>query len=875
MSGRRRQGLGRGCGGGGGGASAALRVSLVLSSGLLRSGEAALSISSGYETFLTQIRRRIVCEESDVYDEAVERGVPVPCDSLEHGPFCRGLPTLPQAVRHRPFTVDSIVPQHLFGDAGAEVSGDSRKQATQTMNTFLEEFYYPKQAPSDKRQPATEGRLDFSKAWLGANKGRLQSNPLPSFSEGLPEGVVATFSGAWQEVLLPHEVDGQRRTAALRLNGAAGRLRFNRPVVIRRLMVRPPVGLEASESRHLLQVRARKMPTAVQENLEQWRQDYAYAPQASPASIQLLCDVGDLVAARHANGNYYLAIVMAAEKSFAYIRWLDDEQAYRLSPWRHMWESSGQNCGDEVKDGPSLRISKAAKAGRPVDHTQDVWRDMSRSLKAVEEVSFTVPAGADGWLLSDIVVAAPAWEPVAFAPGKGSPPKQDPRSYMVQVYPGSLAVIVEASHAAVLYDADDMLEQGLKVRKGPTRLAPPNSPAPTPWVTSEVVTTGQSDDSDDGEGSTRLRTNMHMSGEGLQQFLRSLARPPPRGIPEARLPPHVSRDAVFADLEKFVSAIRVAGKQEVKKYGHFEQYLMNQWEWLLDLDNLRAAYERWRRDPAVQHFGRRVFQKGQEWSGIYHCTQGATEVHLKVKEVQHKMESVSAGDGVEMFKRSKEETVLAELVFNVHVDASEDEEEKTVKGSYLVSGTLDGEGRSIALEPVPRSWTNKPSNFVMVGLHGVATKNGMTNGSHRFAGAVPIFGCDSFELHTLPEGPSFPSPARRKPQSDDEAFSWLSENALLARMASTIEGARERWRSFLSQIVSEKKQKASAQAQKGGEGAKLTKDLTMKTVEKFLKAARRGEQLQMQVETTTNTDGDGTKTIVLKLGDQEVQIEAR
>merc|ERR1719197_1861013 len=93
----------------------ALGLSLAVASGLPAGCHAALSISSGYETFLMQIRRRIVCEEGDVFDEAEQR-VAQPCDSMKDGPFCRGLPFSSAMPRHQPFTVDSIVPQHIFGD---------------------------------------------------------------------------------------------------------------------------------------------------------------------------------------------------------------------------------------------------------------------------------------------------------------------------------------------------------------------------------------------------------------------------------------------------------------------------------------------------------------------------------------------------------------------------------------------------------------------------------------------------------------------------------------------------------------------------------------------------------------------------------------
>ncbi|CAJ1329946.1 unnamed protein product [Effrenium voratum] len=183
--------------------------------------EGALSISSGYETFLTQIRTRIVCAEDDVYDEAA---LVKPCDSMKDGPFCRGLPESGTA-RHRPFTLDSIVPQHLFGDPRAAleleegaVDADTQatKQAIQVLNRFLEKNSVKESMPSS----AWEGRLDFRGLWGGsAPRG---------FSAGLPPEVYATWEGAWQVV---PAVEGPgdwmskakrkpRVQAALRLNGA-------------------------------------------------------------------------------------------------------------------------------------------------------------------------------------------------------------------------------------------------------------------------------------------------------------------------------------------------------------------------------------------------------------------------------------------------------------------------------------------------------------------------------------------------------------------------------------------------------------------------------------------------------------------------------
>lgn len=66
---------------------------------------------------------------------------------MKDGPFCRGLPEMGMA-RHRPFTLDSTVPQHLFGDPHQKREADPAReqavqatmQATNVLNRFLEHF---------------------------------------------------------------------------------------------------------------------------------------------------------------------------------------------------------------------------------------------------------------------------------------------------------------------------------------------------------------------------------------------------------------------------------------------------------------------------------------------------------------------------------------------------------------------------------------------------------------------------------------------------------------------------------------------------------------------------------------------------------------
>eukprot|EP00438_Fugacium_kawagutii_P000074 Skav220865 [mRNA] locus=scaffold193:274115:276402:+ [translate_table: standard] len=76
-----------------------------------------------------------------------------------------------------------------------------------------------------------------------------------------------------------------------------------------------------------------------------------------------------------------------------------------------------------------------------------------------------------------------------------------------------------------------------------------------------------------------------------------------------------------------------------------------------------------------------------------------------------------------------------------------------VTGIYEVLGQVDPVGRSLIFEPIPDSWKEQPKNFVMapwteVGTQGVVS--GTDDGTLRnvYAGTVPIYGCDSFELFT-------------------------------------------------------------------------------------------------------------------------------
>ena len=179
---------------------------------------------AGYETFLTQIRNRIVCAEDDVQEVLAQT-----CDSMkdgpdskmlmfkahlwrvrfhrylptsnrilspqstdihripslwcQDGPFCRALPELGVGQpRHQPFTLDSIVPQHLFGDprasmerlgpgkagAGSDAAQTEQvtKQATAVLNRFLEHFSKIKEATWQKW--INREFADICSEWVGS-----------------------------------------------------------------------------------------------------------------------------------------------------------------------------------------------------------------------------------------------------------------------------------------------------------------------------------------------------------------------------------------------------------------------------------------------------------------------------------------------------------------------------------------------------------------------------------------------------------------------------------------------------------------------------------------------------------------------------------
>jgi len=813
----------------------ALGLSVVIVSGLPTSSQAALSISSGYETFLMQIRQRIVCAEDDVFDEASQR--PPPCDSMKDGPFCRGLPELgDSAGRHRPFTLDSIVPQHLFGDprttmelassqgknaAGVEADTTVNKQATAVLNQFLEEFYKPKELLT--KAPVSEGRLDFSRLPVGGARGLSRT-----FSQGLPAGVLASWDGAWQMLpeadAPPQESSGrQRPRPVIRLNGAIGSILFSRPVVVRSLVVQPPPHV-GSVGSHRLWIRARKAGQEV------WRHEYHFDAAEGP-QWPTRCLPGDRVMGRWAGDNrLYGAKILMSHDQGATVMWLDKDPSNRFVPWDGIYLPGGMTCKAAFKEGGSKSSSLA---------TPSSWRDLARRTRAVDEVSFLVSSGAEGWLLGDLGIAAVRWQPhEATAAGDSeeaiSPPA-DTSSRVVQVMPGPRAAIEDISHAAVFYNADDMLEGGYRLSGWSSRQETSAFQESDAAGDEDVSSAEQSK----GEASAKLLSSTFRSVQGLKQMLRGLFEG--TGRPMVRLPPHISQTRVLADLDLFVTSTDLTRSDKsvqekiVKKYGHFEAFFAELWDWRNPVDSLQVVFERWQHHPEIQQEALGAFHKDQAWEGSYYCTQGRTKLNLDITEW-------SNIDG--------QETIRADLTFTIVKKKS------TVSGRYEVSGTLEPIGRTLILEPIPDSWKEQPKNFVMVGLQGVVSSTDEVGNAGRrvFAGTVPIFGCDSFELvsqvkeETPGDREGSDKVADAGAGAEKQLPPWFNTpwNGALARLSHRLDVNRQKWRAVLQQVVREKSTK------KGG-------DSTQDQVSKLLQAAKSAGVLSFEM---TTQDGE---EIVVKI----------
>jgi hypothetical protein len=489
-----------------------------------------------------------------------------------------------------------------------------------------------------------------------------------------------------------------------------------------------------------------------------------------------------------------------------------------------------------------------------------LWRDLARRTKSVDELCLQVSAGSLGWLLSDVVVAAVPL-PAATTGDPVESRQHDPKRVVVQVHPGLHPKVTEASQAAVLYDADDMLEQGLRVRADSAA-----SVAERNIELGEEVSTSEA----------RFKTSMIYTVEGFQQFLRSLAASAATqslgSSPlQLQLPPHVHLSDVLAEAEVLIRAISDPSQKDIKRYVHFDQFFTFQWEYLLPLDALDVAFQYWRLDLAQSSLKHDFFHEHETWEGLYHCTQGPTNFRLKIRDVTRR--ASGARDGHDHVVR-----IEADLSFEASTLSSSG---TLVAGryEYRVAGELDVRMHSLRLDPVRDSWKQTPpEDFIMVGLHGLATPNGNTDGSHRFAGEVPSFGCDSFELKL-----------RRSPATSQDAAAATPtaspQSALLARLSQAIILARDEWRDELDALlVRESNAKKKASSGSGGkkEGTNLKMGASMAAevhaqVAQLLAAAggAAGDGQQITFEVASTDEETGTQTVVLRLGDQEAQLQLR
>lgn len=534
------------------------------------------------------------------------------------------------------------------------------------------------------------------------------------------------------------------------------------------------------------------------------------------------------------DGRLYMARILMSHDQGATVYWLDKDPSNRYVQWDQLYLPGGMTCKAAFKEGSSQSPSLAAPS---------LWRDLARRTKAIDEVSFLVSSGAEGWLLGDLGIAAVRWQPHEATPAGDSEEAisspADLSSRAVQVLPGPHALIEDVSHAAVFYHADDMLERGFRLSGWSWRQSNAFPDTLTNAAGDEDVS---SSDQSKGEASAKLLSSTFRSVQGLQQMLRGLFEG--TGRPAVRLPPHISQSRVLADLDQFVMSMDLSRSDKsiqekiVKKYGHFEAFFAELWDWRNPVDSLQVVYERWRRHPEVQQEAVGAFHQGQAWAGSYYCTQGRTKLNLDITEW-------SNVDG--------QESIRADLTFTI------EKKKSVVSGRYEVSGKLEPIGRTLILEPIPDSWKEQPKHFVMVGLQGVVsgTDEVGAEGRRVFAGTVPIFGCDSFELvsqvaEEIPaDGKDKDEVANAGASAEAKFPAWLNTpwNGALARLSHRLDANRQKWRQVLQQVVRETTQKST---KKGGE-------TTQDQVSKLLQAAKSAGVLSFEM---TTQDGE---EIVVKI----------
>ena len=54
----------------------------------------------------------------------------------------------------------------------------------------------------------------------------------------------------------------------------------------------------------------------------------------------------------------------------------------------------------------------------------------------------------------------------------------------------------------------------------------------------------------------------------------------------------------------------------VRRYGHFEIFFADLWDWRAAIDSVQVLYERWREDAAMQEEALEVFQEIRIRSGV-------------------------------------------------------------------------------------------------------------------------------------------------------------------------------------------------------------------------------------------------------------------
>jgi len=788
--------------------SLSLMLLLLLAVTLPGPALAALSISSGYEAYLKGIRRRIVCDPEDIYDEVQERGRMRSCDSMHDGPFCRGLPDRPNMLsppaRHRPFTVDSVLPRQIFGRKLKE-NESARTQASNVLNKFLEHFSLQEKA--SRPTSVMEGKLKLSTFPFPLNAG------LPaSYSKGLPKGVFLAWSGVWQADSAPSSppdvsIPGfTARTSSpafsplksaptIRLNGALGGFSLSRPAVIRSLMVHPPIS--ATTGRHRLLVRGWKADKEI------WRHSYDYDASIGPRARET-CVVGDNVLARWAgDGRMDVAVILEIHSDSATVRWLDDDTSHRMVSWKQLTTTGGVPCAaQKTKTGNS-----------------SLWRELSRKVKSVDEVTFAVLEGDMGWMIGDLTVAVVKLDLTKAPESNEVSEVEDPSIWVIQVHPGPRSSIVQASKAALLFHADDMLERGLQLRTGQEGLS---KEALAVAVNTEQETTASNAGIISG-----FQLDTHRSMEGLEQFILSLA------AEAVQLPPHLSTRQILADLGTLAYALEKQDSQETfrRNQPHFDLWFAYQWDIGSRLEALQVAYETWRQQLSRHDEALTIFEGGQLWLGNYMCTQGLSSLSLNITKVS----PATSGQG---------QSIEADLKFTVNSG------EAVVQGVYVVAGRLDAMGQEVSLSPVPNSWKHEPDGFGMVGLQGVVSREGTGPSPARFAGLVPVLGCDAFELHSQAAKPTKQS---RKPAAPNSEY----RQALL-RWRRVFEEIRGRWRARLHTFLTEKAAQDTTTF-----GASSSNDLN-KVLAIVMEAARQGG----------NAESGGIKVNLVEslLGATEVQV---